>query len=167
MGQGLGCCRTVYLSRSIMWFYASETDGIYTVGRKMTDHTVNPHCSIDWKKGKGGQEALMRLCWAVIGTFKKKLYSVLHSIWHQYKLNLRNKAGWRLHFAVHACCAFYGWKYNTPLNPPVFNLSLLSDKKHPWLSQRPGETVQYSYPGPWAGGAKGSEPWWQVVRPVG
>lgn len=122
MGQGLGCCRTVYLSRSITWFYTSETDGMYTVAKEVTDHTVNPHCSIDWKNRHQGQEASMWVCWAVIRTFKrkkKKLYSVLYSIGHQYKLNLRNKAGWRLHFAVHAYCAFYGWKYNSSLNTPL------------------------------------------------
>lgn len=42
MGQGSRCCRTVYLNRS-MWFYTSQTDGIYTVGRVTTDHTVKTH----------------------------------------------------------------------------------------------------------------------------
>lgn len=100
---------------------------------------------------------------AVVRTFNKKLFSVLYSIWHQYKLNLWNKAGWRLHFAVHAYCAFYGWKYNTTLNPPpCIHPSQFSDRNHAGLPQRQGE--QHSYPGPWAEGAKGSEPCWQVVK---
>lgn len=92
----------------------------------------------------------MWLCWAVIRTFKKKkkaLYSVLYSLQHQHKLNLRNKAGWRLHFAVHAYCAFYGWKYDTSLNPTP--TSQLSNRNRPQLSLQTGRTVQ-----PWAGGSK-------------
>lgn len=38
---------------------------IYTVGRKMTDQTVDPHCSVNWQKDR-------RLSRAVIKTFKKE-----------------------------------------------------------------------------------------------
>lgn len=121
MGQGLGCCRTVYLSRSITWFLHFRNRR-YVHCRYGDDWShCQPTLQHRLKNRQEGQEALMWVCWAVIRTFKrkmKKLYSVLYSIGHQYKLNLRNKAGWRLHFAVHAYCAFYGWKYNSSLNIP-------------------------------------------------
>lgn len=80
-----------------------------------------------------------------------------------YKLNLRNKAGWRLHFAVHAYCAFYGWNYNTPFSPPCSSTPALR-RKPPRAVTSTGQTVQLCRT--WAGRGKGSEPWWQVVRPL-
>lgn len=75
---------------------------------------------------------------------------MFYSLWYQYKLNLRNKAGWQLHFAVHAYCAFSGWNYNTSSNPhttPSVHKSSAQSrwkgkkkkKKHPGLSQIRGE----------------------------
>lgn len=90
MGQGSKCYRTVYLNRS-MWFYTSQTDSIYTVGRVTTDRTVKTHFAASktesqahtrgsyvWDKGskiilKGGKRSGG-------GGEEKKLYLLLYTM---------------------------------------------------------------------------------------
>lgn len=58
----------------------------------------------------------------------------MYSIWHQYKLKLRNKAGWRLHFAVHAYFVHSMAENITPLST-----ALCTSK--PALRQKPSRAV--------------------------
>ena len=34
------------------FFHFKNRQDIYTVGRRMTDHTVNPHCSVDLQNNR-------------------------------------------------------------------------------------------------------------------
>lgn len=57
----------------------------------------------------------------------------------KYKLNLRDKAGWLLHSAVHAYCAFNGWKHNYSQKKPSPKQAL-RPKHHTGLYGYPRQT---------------------------